>query len=136
MHLELIPITFHKILQSQTYTVVILGTVEKQFAIYMEPQVGKDIQMYLSKDKKKRPSSQELILGIFQGYHIHPVQIVIDDVQDAIYSAKLFLETQKDDHRTVVEIDARPSDCIALSILSNIPMYCRKEVLEKSIPYA
>ena len=44
MNSELIPITLHKILQSQTYTIVILGTLDKQFAIYMEPQVGKDIQ--------------------------------------------------------------------------------------------
>ncbi|MBX9922474.1 MAG: DUF151 domain-containing protein [Rhabdochlamydiaceae bacterium] len=136
MNSELIPITLHKILQSQTYTIVILGTLDKQFAIYMEPQVGKDIQTYLAQEKKKRPSSQELIQNILKGYHIQPLQIVIDDVQDTVYFAKLFLETLQETQRTIVEIDARPSDCISLAILSNIPMYCRKEVLEKVAPYS
>lgn len=136
MHSELIPINFHKILQSHTYTIVVLGTLEKQFAIYMEPQIGKDIQIYLAQNKKKRPSSQELIQNILHGYHIQPLQIVIDDVQDTVYFAKLFLESLQEAKRTVLEIDARPSDCIVLAILSKVPMYCRKEVLEKVVPYS
>lgn len=136
MHAELIPITFHKILQSHAYTVVVLGTLEKKFEIYMEPQIGKDIQIYLAQGKKKRPSSQELIQSILQGYQIQPLQIVINDVQDTIYFARLFLETMQEGQRIITEIDARPSDCITLAILSNIPMYCRKEVLEKAIPYS
>jgi bifunctional DNase/RNase len=136
MHAELIPITFHKILQSHAYTVVVLGTLEKKFEIYMEPQIGKDIQIYLAQGKKKRPSSQELIQSILQGYQIQPLQIVINDVQDTIYFARLFLETMHEGQRIITEIDARPSDCITLAILSNIPMYCRKEVLEKAIPYS
>ncbi|MBS0606914.1 MAG: bifunctional nuclease family protein, partial [Verrucomicrobia bacterium] len=31
---ELVPITFNKIMQSRSYTVIILGTAEKRFAIY------------------------------------------------------------------------------------------------------
>ncbi len=129
---QLIPITFHKILQSHSYTVVILGSSEKQFAIYMQPQVGKDIQNYLAQGKKERPSSHHLIQSIFSGFHIHPIQIVINDVQDSVYFAKLFLETISEGKKTILEIDARPSDCITLALLSNIPMYCKLEVLEKA----
>jgi len=131
--LELIPITFHKVLQSRSYTVVILGTSEKQFAIYVEPQVGKDIQIYLTQGKKERPSTHNLIQSILEGYDIYPLQIVIEDVQESIYFAKLFLKKTSDDQKTIVEIDARPSDCLLLALLSNIPMFCTKQVLEKAI---
>jgi bifunctional DNase/RNase len=136
MDSQLVPITFHKILQSRAYTVVVLGTLEKQFAIYMEPQIGKDIQMYLAQGKKKRPSSHNLIQSILQGYHIRPLQVIIEDVEEAIYFAKLFLETSNEAQRTILEIEARPSDCIILAILSKVPIYCRKEVLEKVVPYS
>lgn len=129
---ELVPISFHKVLQSQAYTVVILGTADKQFSIYMEPQVGKDIQIYLTDGEKKRPSSQNLIQSILHGCNIHPIQIVIDHTENSVYFAKLFLEASLETGKTILEIDARPSDCITLALLDNIPMYCRKEVLENS----
>ena len=135
MSSELIPITFHKVLQSRSYTVVVLGTPEKQFAIYMQPQVGKDIQTYLMQGKKPRPSPHNMIQSILSGYDIKPTQVVIEDVEEAIYFAKLFLETSHQDKKTILEIDARPSDCITLALLSNIPMFCRKQVLEKAISH-
>ena len=52
-------------------------------------------------------------------------------MHDTVYFAKLFLETDKDGQKTILELDARPSDCILLSILQKIPLYCKKEVLDK-----
>ncbi len=127
-----IPIHFHKVLQSRAYTLVILGNATKQFSIYMDAQVGKDIQLYLRQGKKKRPSSHNLIQSILRGHRIRPLHILFEDVKDSIYFAKLFLESGSDKHKKIVEIDARPSDCILLALLSNIPMYCKEELLEKA----
>jgi hypothetical protein len=85
--------------------------------------------------KKPRPSPHNLIQSILNGYDIKPTQIVIEDVQDALYFAKLFLETSHQDKKTILEIDARPSDCITLALLSNIPMFCRRQVLEKAVSH-
>jgi bifunctional DNase/RNase len=131
MSLELIPTTFYKILQSRSYTTIILEGGGKKFAIYTDSQVGKNIQMHLARSKKSRPSSQELIHNILRGYNIRPLQIVIQNVEDSIYFARLFLEMETEEKKTFLEIDARPSDCITLALLSNIPMFCRKEVLDK-----
>jgi bifunctional DNase/RNase len=129
---KLIPITFNKILQSRSYTVIMLGTENKKFAIYAEAQVGKNLQIYLSQGRKIRPSSHDLMQSILDGYNIKPFQIVIYDVQDTIYFARLFLEAENEGKKTIVEIDARPSDCITLALLHNIPLYCRQEVLDKT----
>lgn len=133
MSSELIPITFNKIMQSRAYTVIILGTDAKRFAIYTDPAVGRNIQVYLTEESKPRPFTHDLMNAIFQGFGIKPLQIVINNVEDTIYFARIYLEQQIGDQKTILEIDARPSDCITLALLNNIPVFCRKEVLEKAV---
>jgi len=131
---ELIPITFNKIMQSRSYTVIILGTDQKRFAIYTDPTVGKNIQTYLTEEHKPRPYTHDLINAIFRGLEIKPIQIVINDIEDTVYFARIYLEQQQGEQKTILEIDARPSDCITLALLNNIPVFCRKEILEKAVP--
>ncbi len=131
--MELIPITFNKIMQSRAYTVIILGTETKRFAIYTDPAVGRNIQVHLTEESKPRPYTHDLMNAIFEGFGIKPLQIVINNVEDTIYFARIYLEQQIGDQKTILEIDARPSDCITLALLNNIPVFCRKEVLEKAV---
>lgn len=133
MALELVPITFNKIMQSRSYTVIILGTNEKRFAIYTDPQVGRNIQAYLTTEQKPRPYTHDLMKAIFRGLDIKPIQIVISDIEDTIYFARLFLEQTIGEQKTILEIDARPSDCITLALMENIPVFCRKDILEKAV---
>ncbi|MBS0620916.1 MAG: bifunctional nuclease family protein [Verrucomicrobia bacterium] len=130
---ELIPITFNKIMQSPTYTVIILGTEAKRFAIYTDPSVGRLLQLYLTEEPKPRPYTHDLIHSIFQGLGIEALQIVIYDIQDTIYFAKLYLSQKIDEKETILEIDARPSDCVLLALMNNVPVFCRKEILEKAV---
>lgn len=134
MESELIPISFNKILQSRAYTQIILGTQEKRFAIYTDPEVGRNIQIYLTEEHKPRPYTHDLINAILNGLNIRPLQIVINDVEETIFFARLFLEQTINDTRHILEIDARPSDCITLALMNNIPVFCRKEILDKAIP--
>ena len=131
---ELVPITFNKIMQSKSYTVMILGTEAKRFAIYTDPSVGRTIQTHLTQEHKPRPFTHDLINAIFRGLDIKPFQIVITGIEDTIYFARLYLEQQMGDQKTILEIDARPSDCITLALLNNIPIFCRKEILDKAVP--
>jgi bifunctional DNase/RNase len=129
---ELIPIKFNKIMQTRSYTVVLLGTDEKKFAIYTDPQIGKLLQMYLTGSERPRPYTHDLMNAIFKGLNIRLKQIVINDIQDTVYYARLFIEQQIGDELNIVEIDSRPSDCITLALMNNVPVYCTKEVFEKT----
>lgn len=131
---ELVQLSFDKIMQTRSYTVIILGSQEKKFAIYTDPTVGKMLQLFLTDIKKPRPMTHDLITMIFQGMNIQVKQAVINDVQDTIYTCRLFLEQLIGDVRHIVEIDARPSDCIMLALMNNAPVYCTLEVLNKAIP--
>lgn len=130
----MIPITFNKIMQSNAYTVVILGAEDKRFAIYMDPRVGRNMQLYLTEAEKPRPYTHDLLKSLLQGFDIAPIQVVIHDVEDTVYYARLYLEQTVGELRVIVEIDARPSDAITLALMHNVPIYCRKEVLDKAVP--
>ena len=134
MFSELIQLNFDKIMQTHTYTVVILAAKEKRFAIYTDPSIGKTLQMHLTGVEKQRPLTHDLFSHILKGFDIRIKQVVINDLQDTIYLARLFLELILSNVRHIVEIDARPSDCIVLALMNNVPLYCTKEVLEKTIP--
>lgn len=133
---DLVPVILSKIMQSKSYTVIILGDETKKFAIYTEPHVGKNLQAFLTQGKRQRPSTYELLENIFKGYNIEILQIVIEDVEDTTYFARLFLELREGETKTILEVDARPSDCLTLALMSNIPVFCKKAVLDKAIPIA
>jgi bifunctional DNase/RNase len=133
MESELVQLSFDKIMQTRSYTVIILGSPDKKFAIYTDPNIGKTLQMFLTEIEHPRPLTHDLINKIFLGYEVRVKQVVINDVQDTVYFARLFLEQDNGDIRHILEIDARPSDCLTLALMANAPVYCTKEVLDKTI---
>lgn len=130
---ELILLNFDKIMQTRTYTVIVLGALEKKFAIYTDPAIGRTLQMYLTGAEKQRPLTHDLIDSILTGLDVKLLQVVINDVQDTVYYARLFLELDREEYKHIVEIDARPSDCITLALMNDVPVYCTREVLENSV---
>ncbi len=131
---ELIQLSFDKIMQTRAYTVIVLSGQGKNFAIYTEPSIGKILQLFLTEVVSPRPLTHELINKIFEGMDVRVKQIVINDVEDTVYFARLFLEQDIGEIRHIIEIDARPSDCLTLALMNNAPVYCTREVLDKVIP--
>ena len=130
---ELVPLHIFKILQSRAYTVVIVGTEEKKFAIYAEPHVGEYMQMQLAKTEATRPSTFTLIEQLLEGTQGKILQVVITDVQETTYFARLFVEQPQDGVRLILEMDARPSDCLILALHHKTPIFCTREALAKTI---
>ena len=135
MAAQLVPLNFSKIMQSKSYTVVVLGDDKKRFGIYMEPQVGKTLLSFLSEEKRPRPLSHELFFSILDNLNIKVIQVVIHNLEDTIYFARVFLEQQINEKKHIVEIDCRPSDAILLSMLSASPLLCTQTVLSQAIPF-
>lgn len=120
-------------MQSHAYTVIILGTESKKFAIYTAPQTGLHIQTYLAKGHPQRPLTYDLMDRVFRGLNVKLLQVVIHDVEETIYFARLFVEQQIGDQKVILEIDARPSDCIILALQRQIPIFCSPQLLEKAV---
>ena len=131
--MKLIPITFHKLMQARTYTTIILEANKKFFPIYVDSTIGKIMQTELTESPKERPMTHDLIHSVFKALDVNIKQVVIYDVENSIYYAKLLLEHKKEDYTHLIEIDVRPSDCLTLAIMNGSSLYCTKAVLEKTI---
>jgi hypothetical protein len=133
---ELVPIKFKKVLQGKNYTSVIMGTDEKDFSIYTTSENGRALQKQLTSSTYPRPMTHELIMELFTGFDIKLKQVVIYEFQENVFKARLFVEQECGDKLNIVEVDARPSDCIALALSHKVPLYCAKEVFDHSVAFA
>jgi bifunctional DNase/RNase len=68
------------------------------------------------------------MVNIFDRLDIKIEGVLIDDKVDKVYYARLLVK--KDN--SIMQFDARPSDCIALALRVGAPIRIRKRVLECS----
>ena len=120
-----------KVLPSPTGCAVCLGNQEKVFVIYVGPSEGAAIMMAIDGVKKTRPLTHDLITNIFKGFNIHVEYTIINDLKENTYFARLILKEENPLGKNIIEIDARPSDCIALAKQTNSPIFIKKEIFEK-----
>lgn len=112
---------------------VVLSAKDKRFAIYADPNTGRLLQVYLMGTERVRPLTHDLIDHILKGLDVQIKQVVLTDLRDTVYYARLFLEQHVGGIRHILEIDARPSDCITLALMHNVPLYCTRDVLDRTI---
>ncbi|MBN2144908.1 MAG: bifunctional nuclease family protein [Candidatus Aureabacteria bacterium] len=120
-----------KVLPSPTGCAVCLGNKEKIFVIYVGPNEGAAILMILQGIKKTRPLTHDLISNIFKGLMIKVEYTLINDLKDNTYYARLILKEENSLGKNILELDARPSDCIAIAKQQGAPIYITDEVFEK-----
>ncbi len=126
-----LPVTFSKIMQASHYTVFILSSDSKLFPIFASPHVGEEVQTILADQNTSRPKTHDLIDSIFKGLGITPLQLVLDDIKEDIYFCKLFLEQAKEEHKSILEIDVRPSDGLIIALKNNLPIFTHRALLDK-----
>ena len=60
-------------------------------------------------------------------------RVIINDFKDEVYFGRLILKVENEiEEKKILEIDARSSDCIALAVKSDAPVFVAKKVLEKT----
>lgn len=107
-----------------------LGTEDKTFIIYVDTQIGNTISMIINQVDRERPLTHDLIQNIFLGFGISIQRVIINDVQERTFFARIILEMANEIEEKLCEIDARPSDAIALALQAESPLYVSEAVLE------
>ena len=101
-----------------------LGDGSKAIVFYIDPAIGASINTILSGQSAPRPLTHDLFLLTLQAFGATVSRAVILRVENEIYYARLILEAQNEImERKIVELDARPSDCIALAVRCGAPLY-------------
>ena len=109
---------------------VFLGNGSKVIAIFVDHSVAAAITMFLHKVKKPRPLTHDLIANIFAGLGVTVQKMVVNDLMDDTFYARLFLRQDTELGTNYVEIDARPSDSIAMALQQGCPIYVSAKVWE------
>ena len=110
---------------------VFIGNEEKTFVIYVDHSVGAAITMFMRGTPKERPLTHDLIASIFSGLGVKVERIIINDLKNSTYYARLILHVENELGKKILEIDARPSDSIAMAVQSKSPIYVANKVFEE-----
>jgi bifunctional DNase/RNase len=108
---------------------VFLGNEEKVFAIFVDQSVGMAIAMFKQGTQKERPLTHDLLANILRALGAKIERVIINDLERGTYFARLVLSAESEpQQRKIIEIDARPSDCIAMATQQPAPIYVSLDV--------
>ena len=130
MQNDVIAATVKGVVPTPNGCAVFLGNEEKTFVIYVDNIVGNAIQMTLDGVKRDRPLTHDLIGSILVGLGTRLERVVINDERDKTFFARILLSMDNELGTKIVEIDARPSDSIVLSLQQKRPIYVARAVFD------
>lgn len=117
------------LLPTQAGCAVFLGDGTKAIVFYIDPGVGVSINASLSGQVPPRPLTHDLFLLTLQGFGAKVSRAVIMRMENEIYYARLIMEAENEIMELkIVEVDARPSDCLALVARCGAPIYVVREL--------
>ena len=128
---DVVPVHIRGILPQNSGCALFVGNDEKVFVINVEPQMGLIIGMFLRDTPKERPLTHDLIQNIFKGFSINVDRVVITDLKNSTYFARLILQQNNELARKIVEIDARPSDCLAIATAQKRPIFVSSKLFDQ-----
>jgi uncharacterized protein len=130
MQHEVIKVTVKGVMPTNNGCALFLGTADKTFIIYVDVAIGASISMIVNDVERERPITHDLISNIFLGLGVQLQRVVINDVEERTFFARIILKMENELGTKIVEIDARPSDAIAIALREKRPIYATRKVLD------
>jgi bifunctional DNase/RNase len=97
--------------------------------ILVDQSVGAAIAMFMEGTRKERPLTHDLIANILRALGAKIERAIVNDLKLGTYYARLVLSVENElKQKKIIEIDARPSDCIAMATAQRAPIYVSLEV--------
>jgi len=131
MKSDVLPIEIRGILPANSGCAIFVGNATKVFVIQVEHNMGQVIGMFLRDSPKPRPLTHDLVNSIFKGFGISVERVIITELKNQTYYARLILQQDNELGRKLVEIDARPSDCLALATAQKRPIFVSTSLFEQ-----
>ena len=126
---EVVPIEIKAVIPTANGCAVFLGNDSKVFVIYVDPLVGNAISMMIRREKHERPLTHDLMGMMLAGFGARVERVIINDLKGATYYGRMILSAENElQQRKVLELDARPSDCMAMAVQQKAPIYATSEV--------
>jgi bifunctional DNase/RNase len=112
------------LMPTQAGCAVFLGDGHKVISFFIDPAIGASINAVLAGQKPERPLTHDLFLMSLDAFGARLQRVVIVSMKDEVYFARVIFQVENEiQEKKIVELDARPSDCIALAVRVHAPMY-------------
>jgi bifunctional DNase/RNase len=128
---DVVPVEIRGILPANSGCAIFVGNDKKVFVIQVEHNMGAIIGMFLRDTPKERPLTHDLMNSVFKGFNINVERVVITELKNSTYFARLILQQHNELGRKIVEIDARPSDCLAIATAQKRPLFVSGPLFEQ-----
>jgi len=112
----------------KTTFVLLRDSIGRELRIFVLPDVAYAMHTALADHAPDRPFTHDLMKSIINRLGADVDRVTIDDLWQDTFYARITL-SQGD---TVIDIDSRPSDAIALALRFNAPIYVAEPVLEST----
>jgi bifunctional DNase/RNase len=130
MQKDVVEVSVKGVMPTANGCAVFLGNDDKTFVIYVDHSVGNAIQMTINGVKKERPLTHDLIGHMLLGLGAKLDYVLINDVNDGTFFARVLLRMENELGKKIVEIDARPSDSTVLALQQKRPIFASRKVFD------
>jgi bifunctional DNase/RNase len=80
----------------------------------------------------ERPLTHDLLAIILRALGARVERVIVNDLKRGTYFARLVLSAENESQqKKIIEIDARPSDCIAMATQQRAPIYVSLDVWDE-----
>lgn len=101
---------------------------ERRLPIIIGMFEAQAIALEIEKIAPNRPMTHDLFKSFAHAFNYEVIEIIISDLKEGVFFAKIVCT----DGIKTVEIDARPSDAIAIGIRFEVPFYTYEKVLSEA----
>lgn len=113
-HLHVVP--------TQQGTAVFLVLPHKTIVIQVDPAVGEFLEAAIAGKAAERPLSHDLMLALLRGLDAKVERVVISDMREGVFFARVVVRQEGPAATQVAEVDARPSDSLVLAVKAKAPV--------------
>ena len=90
------------------------------------------IALQLESITTPRPMTHDLMKNLIADLNARVTRVVINDLRESTFFAQIRLVVANGDARRTLEVDARPSDAIALALRTEAPIFVARTVLDQA----
>ena len=101
---------------------------ERYLPIWIGPAEADAIAVKLQGVNVPRPLTHDLLRSVIDTLGVTINSIVVSDLKNDTFFAKIMLDVDG----SLVEVDSRPSDALALAVRAEVPIYAEEIVLDKA----
>jgi bifunctional DNase/RNase len=115
-------------LNSQYVVMLKEKAAERYLPIFIGPAEANAIAIKLRGEALPRPLTHDLLQSVIEALGASVSSIIVNDLKNDTFYAKIVLTVGD----SQMEIDARPSDALALAVRVEVPIYAEESVLDKA----